>query len=101
MLNQNQIKGNWKQIKGGIRNLWGKISDEELDQLSENISAVAGLVQEKYGETTESINSKIDRLMESFDNDQDKRMILNDHETSYLRNPTSSRNAADNPDANQ
>ena len=91
MLTPDQIQGNWKQIKGGIRNLWGRISDEELDQTKGNLAAVSGIVQEKYGETVDSIQDKLQQLMDSFDNDQDKRMILNDHETSYMRNPTSDR----------
>ncbi len=92
MLNKEQIKGNWKEIKGGIRNLWGEISEEELEQTHGNIQAVSGIVQERYRESTDSIQKKLDRLLDSFDNETNRNMIRNDHETSYQRNPTSVRN---------
>jgi len=88
MLNQEQIKGKWKEIKGGVRNLWGKVTDDELEQTKGNIQSVSGLVEKKYGETKESITKKLDDLMNSFDNDTDKSLKLNDGESSYERNPT-------------
>ena len=94
MLNPEQIKGNWKEIKGGIRNLWGNITDEELEEINGNIKAVSGIVQEKYGESSESIQKKLDTLMDSFDNETNRSMVMNDHQTSYQRNPTSIRSTA-------
>lgn len=94
MLNQEQIKGKWNEIKGGVRNLWGEITDDELDQTKGNIQAVSGIVQQKYGETKESIKKKLDSLMDSFDNETDKSLKLNDGEASYQRNPTSVRTSA-------
>ena len=88
MLNQEQIKGKWDEIKGGIRNLWGKVTDDELEKTNGNIQSVAGIVQEKYGETKESIRKKLDTLMDSFDNKTDKSLKLNDGESSFERNPT-------------
>lgn len=94
MLNEEQIRGNWKEIKGGIRNLWGDITDDELDQTNGNIQAVSGIVQDRYGESTDSIQEKLNSLMDSFDNENDRNMIMNDHQTSYQRNPTSVRSSA-------
>ncbi len=93
MLNQEQIKGNWKEIISGIRNLWGDLSEEELEQTQGNMLAVSGIVQERYGESTDSISDKLDRLLDSFDNETNRNMIRNDHQTSYQRNPTSFRNS--------
>jgi uncharacterized protein YjbJ (UPF0337 family) len=94
MLNQEQIKGNWKEIISGIRNLWGDLSEEELEQTQGNMLAVSGIVQERYGESTDSITDKLDRLLDSFDNETNRNMIRNDHQTSYQRNPTGFRNSA-------
>lgn len=94
MLNQEQIRGNWKEIMGGIRNLWGNITEEELAQTQGNIQAVSSIVQERYGESTTSIQEKLGKLLDSFDNDTNRNFIRNDHQTSYQRNPTSVRNSA-------
>jgi uncharacterized protein YjbJ (UPF0337 family) len=88
MLNQEQIKGKWDEIKGGVKNLWGKVTDDDLEKIKGNIQSVSGIVEEKYGESKESIAKKLDNLMDSFDNDTDKSLKLNDGESSYERNPT-------------
>ncbi len=85
MLNKEQFQGKWWEIKGGIRNLWGKLTDDELEQVKGNITEVSGLVEEKYGETKEEIKMKLDRLLDSFDNDSDKN--LSPDESSYQRSP--------------
>lgn len=85
MLNQEQFEGKWKEIKGGIRNLWGKLTDDELERVKGNITEVSGLVERRYGETKEEIKAKLDRLMDSFDNDTDKN--ISPDVSSYQRSP--------------
>ena len=88
MLNQEQINGKWSEIKGGVRNLWRDITDEELDKVKGNIQSVSGIVQQRYSESKESIKKKLDTLMDSFDNETDKSLKLNDGVASYQRSPT-------------
>jgi len=94
MLNYKQINFKWTEIKGGIRNLWAGISNEELDKIKGNIPAVMGLVQEKYGESKENIEEKIESLLDSFDNETD---LSGRSESSYMRNPT----AEDHPSSSR
>ncbi len=103
MMNQEQISGKWTEIKGGIRNLWGKITDDELEQAKGNIQSVSGIVKQKYSETSESIQTKLDSLMDSFDNDTDKSLKLNDGESSFERSPTDVRTSqvSQNQDSTQ
>lgn len=72
MLNNQQFEGKWNEIKGGVRNLWGNITDDELEQVKGNIYEVTSIVERKYGETKSEIKAKLDQLMNSFDNDTDK-----------------------------
>lgn len=87
MLNQEQIKGKWTEIKGGVRNLWGQITDDELEQTKGNLSAIAGIIEQRYGETKEVVKEKLDTLMDSFDNETDKHPD-DIGASSYQRNPT-------------
>lgn len=75
MLDKNQFQAKWKEIRGGIRNIWGNLSEEELDETDGSFVAIAQLVQKKYDESKESIKEKLDNLMHSFDNDTDKGVI--------------------------
>jgi uncharacterized protein YjbJ (UPF0337 family) len=84
MLNEDQIKGKWKEFKGGVRNLWGEITDDELESSKGNVQSILGLIHQKYGETKEGVKEKMDSLLASFDNDTDKTNFSTD---SYDRKP--------------
>lgn len=84
MLTEQDIKGKWLEIKGAIRNVWSKISDEELDGTKGNLLAVASLVQDKYGQSRDTIKEDLENLMDSFDNPTDKNDF---YTSSYQRSP--------------
>ena len=85
MLNQDQIRALWPQMKVAVRNMWAGLSEQELDQTGGDFSAIASLVQEKFGENREDIREKIEQLMDSFDNDTD--LGRNPDVSSYKRGP--------------
>ena len=87
MLTQEQINFKWTEIKAGVRNIWSDISDSELDETKANISQIPNLISRKYLETNQSINQKLDKLMDTFDNETDKGHLLNDGISSYQRSP--------------
>jgi uncharacterized protein YjbJ (UPF0337 family) len=43
--------------------MWGKLSHDELERTKGNLSAIAGLIQQKYGETKEAVTEKLGRIM--------------------------------------
>jgi len=48
-MNNDRMAGNWKQIKGKVKEQWGKLTDDEIDQLEGKSEQLAGKLQEKYG----------------------------------------------------
>lgn len=48
-MNNDQAAGNWKQVKGKIKENWGKLTDDEIDQLEGKSEQLAGKIQERYG----------------------------------------------------
>jgi uncharacterized protein YjbJ (UPF0337 family) len=48
-MNTDTLKGQWHQIKGEAKVRWGKLTDNELDQIEGNAEKLVGLVQERYG----------------------------------------------------
>ena len=45
----NVVKGQFKQLKGKIKQQWGKLTDDEIDQMEGNAEILAGKLQERYG----------------------------------------------------
>ena len=48
-MNNDRMAGNWKQVKGKIKEQWGKLTDDEVDQLEGKSDQLAGKLQERYG----------------------------------------------------
>ena len=48
-MNEQTVKGAWREIKGEIQQMWGKLTGEELDRAEGNMGSVAGMIQQKYG----------------------------------------------------
>ncbi len=65
-MNQNQISGKWKELKGEIRNQWGKLTDDEIESTKGNLTAISGLIEQRYGDAKESSSAKLKSLFERF-----------------------------------
>lgn len=65
MLNQQQIKGNWNEIKGKVRERWGQLTDDELTRAKGDAEQLVGLIQRKTGEAREAIEGFLDELAAS------------------------------------
>jgi len=87
MMNEDIIQSKWNEFRGGIRNLWGRLTEEELDATKGNLIKLSGLIQERYGETKEQVKSKLDQLLASFNNASD-HSESDTNVSSYQRNPT-------------
>lgn len=59
-MNNDQIAGKWKQMKGEAKVMWGKLTDDELDIAEGHKDKLAGMVQERYGRTKEEAQREVD-----------------------------------------
>ena len=50
-MNSDQIQGNWKQLKGKMREKWGKLTDNDWEQIAGKKDQLLGKLQERYGYT--------------------------------------------------
>ncbi len=60
-----QVEGNWKQFRGRVKEKWGKLTDDELDQVAGRRERLEGLIQEKYGKAKEETRRLIDEWVAS------------------------------------
>ena len=56
----NQIEGSWKQLRGDARKTWGKLTDDELEEIRGRRDSLAGKLQQHYGIAQEEANRQID-----------------------------------------
>lgn len=54
-MNQQQLAGNWNEIKGALKKKWGQLTDQDLKGMEGNLDQLIGLLQRKTGETREKI----------------------------------------------
>ncbi len=66
MINEEMIKGKWKEIRGEIKTQWGKLTDDELDKTSGNLESIAGIIQQRYGSKKEEIQAKLNGIVSKF-----------------------------------
>ena len=62
-MNQDIIQGKWKQLKGSLKQKWGKLTDDDLDRLDGNQQYLTGRLQERYGWAKDRADDEV-RLFE-------------------------------------
>lgn len=62
-MNKNILKGNWNQIRGSVRDTWGKLTDDELDQIAGRRDKLIGAIQKKYGYAQEEVERQLDEFL--------------------------------------
>ena len=58
-MNSDRIEGNWKQLKGKVKEQWGKLTDDELDVIEGRRDQLAGRIQERYGLAREEAEKQV------------------------------------------
>ena len=58
-MNWNRIEGNWKQLKGVVKEQWGKLTDDQLDVIAGKRDQLAGKIQETYGVSKDEVEKQI------------------------------------------
>ena len=48
-MNKEQLQGQWQQVKGKVKEKWGKLTDDEITQINGKYDQLIGKIQERYG----------------------------------------------------
>ena len=62
-MNQDMFEGKWKQMRGQVKEWWGKLTDDDLDRVAGKADQLIGLLQEKYGYTREQAKDEYNRRL--------------------------------------
>lgn len=63
-MNKDTLKGQWKQLKGQVRKQWGKLTDDDLDQIHGDAEILAGKIQERYGHAKDEGAARSGQLLQ-------------------------------------
>jgi len=64
-MNWDQLEGKWKQVKGGVRKQWGKLTDDDLEYMSGSKDQFIGRLQERYGLAREDAQTQADKWLQA------------------------------------
>jgi uncharacterized protein YjbJ (UPF0337 family) len=56
----NRVEGNWKQLKGKIKEQWGNLTDDDLDKIAGKRDQLEGKIQERYGINKDAARKQLD-----------------------------------------
>jgi uncharacterized protein YjbJ (UPF0337 family) len=66
-MNDDILAGKWKQVKGNVRQWWGQLTDDDVNQMTGKTEELAGKLQERYGWTRERANAEIKHRLAEMD----------------------------------
>jgi uncharacterized protein YjbJ (UPF0337 family) len=58
-MNQDRIEGRWKQLKGKVKEQWGKLTDDDLDVIAGRRDQLLGRIQQRHGLAREEADRQV------------------------------------------
>jgi uncharacterized protein YjbJ (UPF0337 family) len=65
-MNWDRIEGNWKQMKGAVKEQWGKLTDDHVDMIAGKRDKLVGRIQETYGCSRDEADSQVRKWEENY-----------------------------------
>lgn len=58
-MNRDQLEGQWKDMKGKVREQWGKLTDDDMDVIAGKRDQLVGRIQQRYGTAKEDAEREV------------------------------------------
>ena len=62
-MNTDIIQGKWEEIKGQVKAKWGKLTDDELTEISGEKQKLCGKLQKNYGYKKDQAEREVDNFL--------------------------------------
>lgn len=66
-MNEDTLKGQWKQLSGKMKEQWGKLTDDDLKIAEGSSEYLAGKVQERYGVARDEAEQQVKEFRDRID----------------------------------
>jgi uncharacterized protein YjbJ (UPF0337 family) len=64
-MNEDKLKGKWKEVKGKAKERWGKLTDDDLKLAEGRRDQLAGALQKRYGIAKEQAKAQVEEFARS------------------------------------
>jgi uncharacterized protein YjbJ (UPF0337 family) len=61
-INAQELQGQWNKLRGQVKERWGQLTDDDLQIQGGNIDQLVGRIQQRTGETRDSIEKYLTDL---------------------------------------
>ena len=58
-MNKDIIEGKWTEVKGAVKQKWGKLTDDDLTEINGSREKLAGKIQKNYGLAREEVEKQL------------------------------------------
>jgi uncharacterized protein YjbJ (UPF0337 family) len=59
-MNEDILKGQWKQLQGRVRKQWARLTDDDIGQIRGDRDVLLGKLQEYYGKSRDEAERELD-----------------------------------------
>jgi uncharacterized protein YjbJ (UPF0337 family) len=66
-VNTDVLEGKWKQMRGQMKEWWGKLTDQDIDVIAGKRDKLIGALQEKYGWAKRDAENEVSRRLREMD----------------------------------
>lgn len=66
--NPDVLAGEWKQVRGVVKQWWGKLTDNDLERINGRVEQLTGIIQERYGYTRQQAEKEVERFLDQLAN---------------------------------
>ena len=65
-MNEDILKGKWKEIKGSVKEQWGNLTDNDITEIEGQQEKLVGLLQSKYGYSKEKAEEEYKKFISRY-----------------------------------
>ena len=65
-MDANVFQGQWQTLKGNIRSKWGKLTNDDVEQIAGSKDKLVGALQERYGYMWDEAQRMVDRYLDEY-----------------------------------
>ena len=62
-MNQDVFEGRWRELRGKARTWWGRLTEDDIQQIAGKKDELLGRLQAKYGYSKDEAEREVDRRM--------------------------------------
>jgi uncharacterized protein YjbJ (UPF0337 family) len=66
-MNSDVMEGKWKQVRGQMKEWWGKLTDDDFDTIAGKRDKLVGKLQERYGWAKNDAENEVNRRLQEFE----------------------------------